>query len=91
MSSHATAMSRSLIGAAAVLVLLTGAARAQLLPLPGAQRPPHRENALQQAEGERQYRAAVNATIPDKKPSNDPWKNVRTAAPDPAIERHRPQ
>ena len=43
---------------------------------------------------EEQYRATVNARIPDKKPSNDPWKTIRPAAAvaptQPAYDRHRP-
>jgi hypothetical protein len=28
--------------------------------------------------------------MPDKKPSNDPWKNMRQAPAEPAYDRHRP-
>jgi hypothetical protein len=82
-------MVRKLIGAALLSVVLTETAEAQL-PLLGAPHSPPRENALQQAESERQMRAALTS-VPDKKPSNDPWHNMRSAVPDQAIERHRPQ
>jgi hypothetical protein len=90
------AMSRNLAGTTALLVLLAGAVRAQELPPP----PPlpflpservERENALQQEQAERQYRAAVDGAIRDKKASNDPWHNVRTAQPYPVLDRHRPE
>jgi hypothetical protein len=74
-------------------VPLAGNARAQLPPPPPSpfeQRSRPSENALQQAESERLHRAALK-TIPDRKPSNDPWHNMRSAVPDPAVERHRPQ
>jgi hypothetical protein len=42
-------------------------------------------------EIERRYRETVNARIPNRKPSNDPWKNIRPA-PAAAVpyDRHRP-
>jgi hypothetical protein len=48
------------------------------------------ENAMQRESAERVYRTTMK-NIPDKKVSNDPWRTVRTSAPDPAIDRHRPQ
>jgi hypothetical protein len=45
----------------------------------------------EQMERDRQietdYRASLSR-IPNRKPSNDPWKNIRSA---PALDRHRPQ
>ena len=84
-------MLRQLTGAAVFLVLLTAMARAQLPPPPFQQRkqaPP--ENALQEAESERQHRAALK-TIQNKKPVNDPWRNMRSVAKDPSFDRHRPE
>ena len=43
------------------------------------------------AEIEVKYREVVRTKIPDKKPSNDPWKTVRPSASAITIERHRPQ
>lgn len=40
-------------------------------------------------EIERQYRETLRK-IPDRKPSNDPWRNIRQA-PAVAYDRHRPQ
>jgi hypothetical protein len=79
------------IAAVVALVLLAGAASAQLLPVPPSQRPPKPENDLQRAESERNYRAATTA-IPDKKPSKDPWKSVRSAPQQKqeSYDRHRP-
>jgi hypothetical protein len=51
------------------------------------------EQAGREVEIERRYRAVVDSRIPDKKPSNDPWKSVRrapaTAAP--VADRHKSQ
>ena len=39
---------------------------------------------------EQAYRETVSR-IPDKKPSNDPWKKVRPTAAAITVDRHRPQ
>jgi hypothetical protein len=87
-------MLRMLLGATAV-ALLTGAARAQVTPIssgvrdgydmpsitewsPYYQRSRTPEEAGRDTEIEANYRAAV-AKIPDRKPSNDPWKSIRPA------------
>jgi hypothetical protein len=46
-----------------------------------------------EVEIERRYRAVVDSRIPDKKPSNDPWKSVRRApaAAAPVADRHKSQ
>jgi hypothetical protein len=77
-----------LVGAAVVLALISGGARAQLPFLPYAQTNRPSENALQQAEGERQHRVALK-NIPDKKTSNDPWRTVRSPAKAQPPDRHR--
>jgi len=77
-----------LFGAAVVLALLTGSASAQLPFLPYAETSRPSENALQQAEGERQHRATLK-NIPDKKASNDPWRTVRSPAKVQPPDRHR--
>ena len=77
-----------LIGAAVLLALLPGNARAQLPVLFRDEPAKPRENALQQAESERVHRTALK-NIPDKKPSNDPWRNMRSASQPPAADRHR--
>jgi hypothetical protein len=98
-------MLRTLLGATA-LVLLAGAAAAQVTPItsgvadgydmprisewsPYYQRSRTPEDAGRDTEIEANYRAAV-AKIPDKKPSNDPWKSIRPATAA-AVDRHRPQ
>jgi hypothetical protein len=65
-----------------------GAARAQLPFLPYVENARPRENALQQAEGERQHRTALK-NIPDKKSSDDPWRNMRSTPAEPVLDRHR--
>jgi hypothetical protein len=97
-------MLRRLIFAAAVAVISAGSARAQVTPLTsglpegsywalsyGNSRTP--EQVGREVEIERDYREAVKK-IPDKKPTNDPWKTVRTAPARPAAtatsyDRHR--
>lgn len=51
------------------------------------------EQVGREVEIERRYREVVNARIPDKKASNDPWKSVRRtpAAAAPVPDRHRAQ
>ena len=46
---------------------------------------------IRRNEIEQQYREVVRARIPDKKPSNDPWKSVRPTAAAITVDRHRPQ
>jgi len=82
------AMLSRLVGAAIVLALFAGSARAQLPFLPYAESHRPSENALQQAEGERQHRVALK-NIPDRKPSNDPWRTVRSSSKAPPLDRHR--
>ena len=62
-------------------------------PAPGYYSSRTPEQAWREAEIERRYRAVVDARIPDRKPSNDPWKSVRRApaAAAPVDDRHKPQ
>ena len=48
------------------------------------------EAAGRDTEIEMKYNETLKSKIPDKKPSNDPWKNIRSA-PTAAADRHRPQ
>jgi hypothetical protein len=104
----AIAMLRKLIFAAAIVVVSTGWAQAQYSgPYAYQETGGTNFNLFPDYEGKRsygdvqrdrvieeQYRATVNARIPDKKPSNDPWKTIRPAATatpaQPASDRHRP-
>jgi hypothetical protein len=98
-------MLRMLLGVATV-VLLAGSAGAQVTPItsgvadgydlprfsewsPYYQRSRTPEEAGRDTEIEANYRAAVSK-IPDKKPSNDPWKSIRPATTA-AADRHRVQ
>ena len=71
-------MLRKLIGAGAIVALLTGPAASQSMNLLS------QERQLTPAEQERErlieleYRDTANK-IPEKKKSNDPWGNVRPA------------
>jgi len=49
------------------------------------------EDAGRDTEIEMKYNATLRSKIPDKKPSNDPWKNIRSAPTAVATDRHRPQ
>ena len=49
------------------------------------------EDAGRDTEIEAKYNATLRTKIPDKKPSNDPWKNIRPASTASAADRHRPQ
>jgi len=49
------------------------------------------EDAGRDTEIEAKYRDTLKTRIPDKKPSNDPWKTIRPAATAAAPDRHRPQ
>jgi hypothetical protein len=98
-------MPRLPIAAAAMIVLSAGFARAQYSG-PFSYQDNHTanfSNILPDYEGkrsyadiqrdleiERQYRATVNARIPDKKPSKDPWRNIRSAPVAEPYDRHRP-
>jgi hypothetical protein len=98
-------MLRTLIGAAAIVVMSAAFARAQVTgPIPGSGMygddyyccfslwPDYEQTRpLEQIERERQIETDYRATlskIPNRKPSNDPWKNIRSA---PAVDRHRPR
>ena len=98
-------MSRPLIRAAALLALSAGLARAQFtghIPntgytnyswgaFPMYERSPTPEEVGRDYQIEMRYRETLKTRIPDKKPSNDPWKNVRPAATTSAVDRHQPQ
>ena len=92
-------MLRHLINAVAIIIILSGAARAQVVPgdspstwnaawAYGVSRTHDLETAWRRQEEEREYHAVVKR-IPNKKPPNDPWKNVRQAPPE--ADRHRVQ
>jgi hypothetical protein len=49
------------------------------------------EDAGRDTEIEVKYNDTLKSKIPDKKPSNDPWKNIRSAPTAVATDRHRPQ
>jgi hypothetical protein len=90
-----------LFAAAALIVLSTGFAHAQITPItsglpdnaynygyslsPGYERPITAQD-MREMEIERKYRETLKK-IPNKKPSNDPWAGVRAA---PVADRHRP-
>jgi len=95
-----TAMSSPLIKVVTIIALLTGTARAQI---PGDS--PNmgvgaavagsrglgivsRPHVWEGYQSERNYSDTVKR-IPDKKSSNDPWKNVRESST--TADRHRPQ
>jgi hypothetical protein len=88
------AMLRILLGAAALTVLLTGAASAQFnsdsgntaggggIPMnmaPDTRRHLTPEEAQREKEIESRYNETVSDKIPDKKSSNDPWGGMRSA------------
>ena len=88
--------------AAALVLLSTGLARAQITPItsglpdsaynygytlsPGYETPMSAQG-VRDMEIERKYNETLKK-IPNKKPSNDPWASVRQA---PVADRHRPQ
>jgi hypothetical protein len=94
-------MPSSLVKVVTIIVLLTGTASAQIVPGDspnmgvgaavagsrglGIVSRPHVWEGYQ---SERNYSDTVKR-IPDKKPSNDPWKNVR--APSTTVDRHQPR
>ena len=49
------------------------------------------EDAGRDTEIELKYRETLKTRIPDRKPSNDPWKTIRPAPTASAVDRHRPQ
>ena len=49
------------------------------------------EDAGRDTEIEAKYNATLKSKIPDRKPSNDPWKNIRSAPTAVATDRHRAQ
>lgn len=97
-------MSAHLVKAIVIVVLLAGTARAQVVPGDspnmgigaavagsrglGVVSKPHIWQGYESEKSERAYTETVKR-IPNKKPSNDPWKSIRQtpAAPD----RHQPQ
>jgi hypothetical protein len=101
-------MLRKLLFAGVIAVLSPGFARAQvtppdsimpdtnyfnMFPVYGLSRLP--EQVGRDVEIERNYREAVKR-IPDKKPSNDPWKSIRAIPARPTataatLDRHRVQ
>jgi len=59
-------------------------------PSSGYGRPPRSpEDAGRDTEIEAKYNETLQSKIPNRKPSNDPWKTIRPAAA--AVDRHRPQ
>jgi hypothetical protein len=80
-------MLRKLFGAGAIIVVLTGAAAAQL-PMPGISLGGDHTRKLTPEEQARQdatdkaYRSTMQK-IPEKKVT-DPWGNIREASPAPA-------
>ena len=84
-------MLRKLIPASTILILLMGDAYCQLngggntgnsMP-PMSMAPGERRRTPEEIQREReieaQYNRTVNDKIPDKKSSNDPWGNIRSA------------
>jgi hypothetical protein len=49
------------------------------------------EDAGRDTEIEAKYNDTLKSKIPNKKPSNDPWKSIRLAPTASATDRHRPQ
>jgi hypothetical protein len=101
-----TPMLRHLICATLLTTLSASLARAQFTgPIPNTgydtdyswsafpmyERSPTPEEVGRNYEIEMRYRETLRTKIPDRKPSNDPWKNVRPAAAASAFDRHRPQ
>ena len=99
-------MLRMPIAATVLIVLSAGLARAQVTgPIPNTPqddsyswnmwaittRTQTPEDAGREHEIERKYQETLRTKIPDKKPSNDPWKNIRTAPTAAAVDRHKPQ
>lgn len=47
------------------------------------------QDISREREIERRYRETLRTKIPDRKPSNDPWRNIRPSPRGPAADRHR--
>jgi hypothetical protein len=47
------------------------------------------EDLVRDREIEQKYRETLRTKIPDKRPSNDPWKKIRPAPAAAAVDRHR--
>ena len=69
-----------LVCAGAAILLITGAARAQSpVSVPfKSESPPSQEQIERQKAADKAYQAAIRK-LPDKKPSADPWGDVRPA------------
>jgi hypothetical protein len=100
---RAKAISRLLVIAAAVLALSAAAAQAQIHDItsaaPDDDSPhwnmwppvgisPNPEDAGREHEIDQRYRETLRTKIPNRKPSNDPWRKIR-AAPAVPYDRHR--
>ena len=80
-------MLRNLLSAAVIVALMLGPALAQPAPSSGSQlgiplnaeRPLTPEEIEKRKAADRAYNAAMQK-IPDKKPSSDPWGNVRPSS-----------
>jgi len=80
-------MLRNLLSAAVIVALMSGPALAQPAPSSGSQlgiplngeRPLTPEEIEKRKAADRAYNAAMQK-IPDKKPSSDPWGNVRPSS-----------
>jgi hypothetical protein len=98
-------MLRQFFKAIALVVLLAGTARAQIpgdspnmgigAAVSGSRglgiiSRPHTWEGYEAERSERNYRETVKR-IPDKKPTNDPWKNARQAPTASTEDRHRAQ
>lgn len=100
-------MLRQFTRAAAVIVLSSGTALAQVVPgdspnmgvgaavsgsrgIGALSRTRAPKGNWSEHEDERNYRETLKK-IPDKKSSNDPWKNVRQQPTAPVVDRHRLQ
>jgi hypothetical protein len=82
-------MLRKLLPAGVIVALLTAPVFAQLAPpssdstigVPlNPQIPPTQEQIEKRKAADRDYNAAIQK-IPDKKPSTDPWGNIRSSSP----------
>jgi hypothetical protein len=84
------AMLRHVVGAGAVVALLTGPATAQSINLLSKERQLTSEEIQREQALELQYKETVDK-MPDKKKSNDPWGNVRPAPSTSAAPRQQKQ
>ena len=98
-------MLRIPLSAIALLIVSATFARAQITDItsgrpdityfsyglsPDYERPITAED-IRRNEIEQKYREVVRTKIPDRKPSNDPWKGVRPSAAAITVDRHRPE